>query len=213
MEMSAAAIWLNTFFAAFDWNITSAIHKLYEIGGAFFSPFFDFISFLGKDGIILIVLSILLMFFKPTRRYGTAMLIGLAVGALITNCVLKVLIARARPYADQSGPYYQLWQLVGQRTESDKSFPSGHTTAAFASMTALFLTGDRRISWTAFIFAFLMAVSRIYLVVHYPSDVLAGIIVGIIGGVVGYILVVRVIPEAFFEKRLGRSRGGAHLAK
>ena len=202
MQMSAAAIWLNTVFASFDWNITAAIHKLYEIGGGFFTPFFDFISFLGHDGIPLILISIFLMLFSRTRKYGTAMLIGLAVGALITNCVLKVLIARARPYADQTGLYYSLWQMVGMATESDKSFPSGHTTAAFASMIPLWLLGNRKYSWTALIFAVLMGVARIYLVVHYPTDVIAGILVGIVGGIAGYLLAAKVIPSRFYHAKL-----------
>ncbi len=187
MVESGFAIWLNTVFAGFDLGITSAIYNLlYPLHG-FFTPFMEFISFLGHDGIPLILLSLVLMFFKKTRRYGTAMLFGLAIGAIFTNCVLKVLIARARPYADASSPFYQMWLTVGQNMESDKSFPSGHTTAAFDSMVALFLTMDRkkRIRWTTFIFAFLMGISRIYLCVHFPTDVIAGMVVGIVAGILG----------------------------
>lgn len=211
MEITAAALWLNTFFADFDLGITLALHRLYDFAGGFFTPFFEFISFLGHDGIPLIIISLILIFFKRTRRYGTAMLFGLAVGALITNCCLKILIARPRPYADESSVFYQLWLLVGQNMESDNSFPSGHTTAAFATMTAVFMTGNKRVSWTAYIFALLMAAARIYLVVHFPSDVLVGIIVGIIGGIVGT-LIARRLPEKYYDKAIFKKGGSSECS-
>ncbi|MGI5977804.1 MAG: phosphatase PAP2 family protein [Candidatus Limivicinus sp.] len=207
MEINAAAIWLNTFFAGFDQSITLAVHKLYEAAGGFFTPFLELISFLGKDGICLVILSLLLMLFHRTRRFGTSMLLGIIIGALITNCVLKVLIARPRPYADENSVFYPLWQMMGQHTESDKSFPSGHTTAAFACMTPVFLVGNKRYSWTAFIFAFLMGLSRIYLVVHFPSDVLGGLIVGIVAGILGTLAAQR-IPEKFYEKSIITKKEG-----
>ena len=198
MAMNAAAMWITSTFAEFDLAITLFIHQLYTLAGGFFTPFFEFISFLGHDGIPLIILSAVLIIFKKTRRFGTAMLLSLAVGALITNCVVKVLVARPRPYADESSVYYQLWQLVGMNTESDKSFPSGHTTAAVAFSTAIYLVGNRKISWTAYFFALAMCVSRIYLVVHFPSDVLGGIVVGLIGGIIGTLIAMK-LPRKFYK--------------
>ena len=156
MEINAAAIWINNTFASFDQYMVVFIHKLYELSGGFFTPFFEFISELGHGGIPLIIIALILMVFRKTRRYGTAMLIGITIGALITNCCLKILIARPRPYTDETKVFFntdlyqRLWLTVGQNVESDKSFPSGHTTAAFASMTPLFLIGNKKISWTAF---------------------------------------------------------------
>ena len=212
MGASAAALWINSAFASFDESITLAVHDLLYPAKAFFTPFFDFISILGKGGIFLILLSLVFIFFQKTRRLGTAMLIGVSIGALFTNCCLKILIARPRPYADETSIYYQLWTLVGQATESDKSFPSGHTTAAFATMTALFLAGNKKLSWLGFIFAFLMAVARIYLVVHYPSDVLAGMIVGAIAGIIGAIIASK-IPAVWYTldfRHHRRKTAGAH---
>ena len=221
MDMNAAAIWINNTFAAFDQSMAVLVHKLYDIGGGFFTPFFEIISELGHGGIPLIILSLILMLFSRTRRYGTAMLFGLAIGALITNCCLKILIARARPYSDETKAFFntdlyqKLWMTVGQNVESDKSFPSGHTTAAFASMTALFLTGNKKYSWAAFIFAFLMAVARIYLVVHFASDVLAGVAVGVLGGILGTLLA-GLIPDQFYDspRPFGKKRkaGGKHCS-
>ena len=161
MELTAAASWLNTTFEAFDQSVTTAVHTLYDIAPWFFNPFLNLVSILGKGGIFLIFLSLCLIFVRRTRRFGTAMLLGLTIGALFTNLFIKVVIARPRPYADENGFFYPLWKLMGEHTESDKSFPSGHTTAAFASTVPVFLLGKKRVSWTALIFAFLMGVSRI----------------------------------------------------
>lgn len=197
-QLTAAAQWLNSTFAGFDEGVTLAVHKLYDLGGGFLTPLMNFISFLGKGGICLILLSLILMAFVKTRRFGTAMLLGLAIGALFTNLYLKVAVARPRPYADPAGVFYPLWQMMGQHMESDMSFPSGHTTAAFASMVPVFLLGNKKISWTALVFAFLMGVSRIYLVVHFPSDVLGGLLVGTVAGVIA-VLLIRFIPEGYFQ--------------
>ena len=209
-QITAAAQWLNTTFAGFDEGVTLAVHKLYEVSGGALNPLMNFISLLGKGGIFLILLSIALMFFTKTRRFGTAMLLGLAIGALFTNLYLKVVIARPRPYADVNGVFYPIWQMMGQHMESDMSFPSGHTTAAFASMVPVFLVGNKRVSWTALIFAFLMGVSRIYLVVHYPSDVLGGLIVGTVAGILA-VVIIRFIPEAYYEYPLTKKKArGKH---
>ena len=209
MTETVSALWINSTFAGFDAAITTAIHHLYEIGGGFFTPFFEFISLLGKGGAFLILLSLLLTFYKPTRRFGTAMCLGLALGALVTNCCLKVLIARARPYSDESSIYYQLWQLVGMHTESDKSFPSGHTTAAFGACVPVFLIGKKRISWTALLFGLAMAVARIYLCVHYPSDVLAGFLVGTLAGCCAVIIASH-LPAKWYEMVFIKQKKGAH---
>ncbi len=194
MTMTAGALWLNTIFASFDESITLAVHLLYESFGSWLTPVMELISILGKDGIFLIILSLFLVFINPTRRFGTAMAIGLALGALIVNLWLKVVIARPRPYADPNGIYYPLWLLLGSHTESDFSFPSGHTNAAFATMIPVFLLGKKSWSWLALVFGVLMGISRIYLVVHFPSDVLGGIITGTFSGIIGAI-VAKAIPS------------------
>lgn len=198
MEITASAQWINTTFVAFDETITSAVHNLHTAAGGFFTPFFELVSFFGKGGICLILLSLCLLFFKQTRRFGTAMLLGLAIGAIITNLGLKIFIARPRPYADQNSLFYKLWLTVGQNVESDKSFPSGHTTAAFASMTPVIIMGKPRYKIAALCFAILMGIARIYLVVHFPSDVLAGMIVGIFAGCIA-VLIAAKLPRRWYE--------------
>ena len=214
MTMSAAALWLNSTFSTFDQSVTIAVHRLYESCGSWMTPFMEFVSILGKGGIFLILLSLLLLLLRPTRRYGTAMAVALAIGAIIVNLWLKVVISRPRPYADINGLYYPLWVMLGSHTESDFSFPSGHTNATFATMVPLFILGRKKYSWLALLFGVLMGVSRIYLVVHYPSDVLGGILTGTIAGLIGT-LIAKSIPstsrwyawDVFSKQR----KGGAHL--
>ena len=211
MELTAAAAWLNTTFANFDQSITTAVHRLYESCGSWMTSVMELISLLGKGGIALIVLSLVLLVIRKTRRFGTAMLLGLAIGAVVVNLWLKVVIARPRPYADINGFYYPLWQMMGSHTESDYSFPSGHTNAAFACMVPAFLLGKKSWSWLCLLFAFLMGVSRIYLVVHYPSDVLGGLIMGTIAGLLG-VLIMKHLPEKWYSWSLKKedSPKGAH---
>ena len=209
MELTAGAAWLNTTFAQFDQTVTLAVHKLYESCGSWMTPIMEFISLLGKGGIALILLSLILIVIRKTRRCGTAMLLGLIIGAVVVNLWLKVVIARPRPYADPNGVFYPLWQQLGAHTESDFSFPSGHTNAAFASMVPLFIIGRKRWSWLALVFAFLMGLSRIYLVVHFPSDVIGGMITGTIAGLLG-VLIAKHLPKAWYSwnvKKKPRPKG------
>ena len=205
MQLTPAAAWLNTVFAGFDQGVTLAVHRLYDLAGGVLTPFMELVSLLGKGGIFLIFLSLVLILSKKTRRYGTAMILGLLIGALFVNLFLKVVIARPRPYTDVNSIFYQLWPIMGQHVESDMSFPSGHTNAAFATMVPLFLLGNKRVSWLALVFGILMGLSRIYLVVHFPSDVLGGMITGTIAGLLGTLIAVH-LPGKWYSWSLGKKK-------
>lgn len=205
MSITTAALWLNSFFAAFDESVAVFVHRLYDMGSVFFTPFLEFVSVLGDGGIFLIILGLFLMLFRSTRRYGAGILLSIAIGALLTNLWLKPWISRPRPYTNEGSVFQEIWMALGAHTESDKSFPSGHTTAAFSAMTAVFLTGNKRVSWLAFLFGILMGISRIYLGVHYASDVLGGVLVGLIAGSLGVFIVSR-LPAGFFEMKLFKGR-------
>ena len=198
MELTSAALWLNTAMAGFDESVTAGIHRLYDAAGGIMTPFMSLISLMGKGGIFLILLSLALILVKKTRRFGTGMLLGLAIGVVLVNLFLKVAIARPRPYADETGFFYPLWDLMGRRMESDMSFPSGHTNAAFAAMVPVFVLGNRKWSWTALLFGFLMGVSRVYFVVHYPSDILGGLITGTLAGLLGTLIAIN-LPRNWYR--------------
>lgn len=148
------------------------------------TPFLDkimvFITRLGDAGIIWIVLSIVLLLLPKTRKSGVVMVAALVVDVLLCNIVLKNLVARTRPYDVNTGVHLLVAKL------HDYSFPSGHTAASFASVTALYLAGEKKLWKFALVLAYLIAISRLYLYVHYPTDVLGGILFGVISGYLGY---------------------------
>ena len=148
------------------------------------TPFLDkimvFITRLGDAGIIWIMLSIVLLLIPKTRKSGAVMVVALVVDVLLCNIVLKNLVARTRPYDVNTGVHLLVAKL------HDYSFPSGHTAASFASVTALYLAGEKKLWKFALVLACLIAILRLYLYVHYPTDVLGGILFGVISGYLGY---------------------------
>lgn len=180
------AEWLNDVFATYDGAIFDAMHSLAESAGGFFTPFFKLVTLLGEKGIIFFVAAIILTLFKPTRKFGVCLFGAVACGALITSVILKDLIARPRPMTDPT--YAALWQAVGSPAEDGFSFPSGHVTAVAAWATAMLLCCNKKWSWVGYIGVFVMAMARVYLIAHYASDALAGIIVGIVSGAVAYLI-------------------------
>lgn len=180
------AAWLDSFFYPFDYAILHAIHQFALATGGIFTDLVRVISSFGHKGLGFILLGILLLPFKKTRKLGIAMLIAIAIGGLITNITLKPLVSRPRPYTHEV--FQPWWQYVGASEEGCRSFPSGHTTTAFACMTALFLTGNKKRTWPALVFAALIGFTRLYLVVHYPTDVIGGLLAGVIAALVAFLL-------------------------
>ena len=136
------------------------------------TPIFKFITTLGNAGVIWIVLSVGLLIPKKTRRVGALALVSLVFSALIDNVILKNVVARTRPYDVIEG----LTSLVG--AQKDYSFPSGHTGSAFAAAVVMFLRLPKKCGIPILVFACLMGLSRLYVGVHYPSDVLGGALIG-----------------------------------
>lgn len=146
------------------------------------------ISSLGNVGIIWIILTILLLCFPKYRKCGITMAAALIIDVLVCNFVLKNLIVRSRPcWVDQS-----VALLVAN--PKDYSFPSGHTAAAFASVIPL-LYYHKREGIAALIFALVLAFSRMYLFVHYPTDVLGGAVVGAAAGIAAVLIMKKVLVK------------------
>ena len=153
-----------------DWSI------LHWIQNTLVCPFMDFlmpkITLLGNGGAIWILAAVILLCTKRYRKQGVLLLAGLIVGVLVGNVCLKHLIARPRPcWLDSS---VQL--LIANPT--DYSFPSGHTLSSVIGATVLTKTG-RRFGYAAIPLAALIAFSRLYLYVHFPSDVFAAAVLGV----------------------------------
>lgn len=141
--------------------------------------FFSTITHLGDAGILWIVTGLVLLIPKKSRKSGVAILAGLVLDLLLCNILLKPLVARTRPF-DINTAVNLLIAKPG-----DYSFPSGHTAASFTTMFALLFSRERKLWPTVLALAILIAFSRMYLYVHYPTDVLAGVLIGLVCGYLG----------------------------
>ena len=135
------------------------------------------VTLLGDAGIFWIAIAVTLLFFKKTRRVGVGMGIALLAGLLLCNLTLKPLCQRPRPYDYQYDVFGKLIPLLIER-QHDFSFPSGHTIASFEAAGVIWLNSKK---WgiAALALACLIAFSRLYLYVHYPTDVLFSVVLGI----------------------------------
>ena len=153
------------------------------------SPFLDkfmpFITAFGNGGIFWIACSVLLMFIPKTRRIGFGMAFALTMGLVVCNMVLKPGVARIRPYDLQETLGVTVDLLI--KRSHDFSFPSGHTIASFEACTVLML-GNKKLGIPATLLAILIAFSRLYLYVHYPTDVITSVVLGILFGIIGWAL-------------------------
>lgn len=134
---------------------------------------FSLLTSLGNSGVIWIAAAVLLLISKKYRRYGVLLLIALALTHVLGEYIIKPLVARPRPFADFPGHPLLIPPPAGF------SFPSGHSASSFCAATVLWKT-NRRFGPPALVLAILIAFSRVFLFVHYPSDVIAGAILGII---------------------------------
>ena len=173
------------------------------------------ITTLGDEGIIFIALGILFLFFKKYRKVGFAILIALVVMLLCNNIILKDLLARPRPFnlfiIDPEA--YSLWGGEGAKyffpelvhAPSSFSFPSGHTSSAFAAAFAI-LIYNRKIGIPMTFFAALMGFSRIYVEVHYCTDVIAGAFVALVYALIaaGIVKLIYPIFDKIFEAVMGK---------
>ncbi len=154
------------------------------------NPFFDFlmpkISALGNGGLIWIVATVILLSIPKYRKGGVALAVGLLASLIIGNILLKPLIARTRPFDLVEG--VELLILAPK----DFSFPSGHTLSSVIGATILTMT-DKRFGYFSIPLAVLIAFSRLYLYVHFPTDILGGIVLGL--------LISTVIYFIFFKKK------------
>ena len=151
------------------------------------------ISYLGSAGIFWIIMAVTLLIIPKTRKIGLAVAFALIFSLLICNITIKPIVARIRPYDLREG----IELIIARPT--DYSFPSGHSSISFAGAIPILLH-NKKIGIPALVLAILIAFSRLYLYVHFPTDVLGGIIVGSLCGVMGY-FASKFIYKRFVNKR------------
>ena len=161
------------------------------------------ITVFGDAGIFWMVVSALLFIFPKTRRIGLGMAIAMMIGLIVCNVTLKPLVARIRPY-DLQAELGVTIQLLGERMH-DFSFPSGHTIASFEAAVVM-LKNSKKMGIPAMILAVLISFSRLYLYVHYPTDVIASVILGTLFALIGNALAGLIAPK------LGAGKKGKYEA-
>ena len=189
---------LNSLAVSFDLPILDWIQANLQSG--FMDTIWPIITLFGDAGIFWMIWATLLLFIPKYRRTGLGMWFALALGLLICNITLKPIVGRMRPYDFQIKELGKTWNDILAGGEllvelpHDFSFPSGHTIASFEAATVL-LINSPAMGIPAMILAVLIAFSRMYLYVHYPTDVIFSIFAGILFAFIGNILAKKVPLE------------------
>ena len=177
---------LDTALFGFFWQFQNAV----TVGIA------DVCQHLGNTTayIICFVISLALCFSKKTRRYGVAMTVAFLVAYLLAVVLIKPGVGRLRPYVTlRDTPFWDTfqrhWANAGSHLEDGMSFPSGHASLHFAIFTALAAVlrkAGKKWAWLLLVIPAIVGITRIIRCVHYPSDVLGGMIIGVLAGWIGY---------------------------
>ena len=183
---------------SFDYSILNYINEHFH--NAFFDGFFSIITHLADAGWFWIALAALLLCFKKTRKTGCVMGAALLMGVIFGNGILKPLIHRVRPYDNAAWSPAVTRATLLISPPSDYSFPSGHTLASFEGAFGIFLC-NKKWGAPALVLAVLIAFSRLYFYIHYPTDVIGGMILGI-GFAVAAFFIVGAIWNKVTKKKL-----------
>ena len=196
-----------------DWEAAFLLYIQENIRSDILTPLLTTLTHTGDKGIIWIAMCVLMVIIPKSRKFGIIAGASLALEAIIVNIFIKNAVARTRPYDAIEG----LVSLVEKQV--DYSFPSGHTGAAFAVAGAFLMIAiaglpvvvksgiisrtKTSLAYKIFtavtiVFSFIIAFSRLYVGVHYPTDVLGGFIIGIASSIIayfGYHIVIKKISQ------------------
>lgn len=184
-------------FLDMEFSILNWIQSTFK--SDFADTFMSLITKLGDAGIFWIICAVICLCFKKTRKMGLTMGLALIFGLILGNGFMKNVFFRQRPYTYEG--YEAIRQNLLVKELSDGSFPSGHTLASFEAATAVFIY-KKPLGTVALILAALIAFSRLYLFVHFPSDVFAGLIFGVCFAIASYLIIKVLYKKYDLENKL-----------
>lgn len=180
-----------------EFSVLNWIQEVFK--SPFMDKFMTYVTMLGDAGIFWIICAVICLCFKKTRKMGLTMGLALIFGLIIGNGFLKNVFFRTRPY-DVPGYEAMRDSLLVEKLH-DGSFPSGHTLASFEAAVAIFMY-RKPLGTSALVLAFLIAFSRLYLFVHFPSDVIAGMILGTLFAIASYCIIKALYKKYGLENKL-----------
>ncbi|MDR3345346.1 MAG: phosphatase PAP2 family protein [Oscillospiraceae bacterium] len=196
----------------FDWNIFAWTERVLDVGhNPVLDNIFAFITSLGNSGLIWLAIGALMLFSKKLRPWGIAVMLGVAFSGLLNDLIIKPFFERPRPFdfdwPSWTGRAFYFPEIIAK--PDSLSFPSGHTSSSFAPLIALWFIPDKKsrfaLAIPGTILAALIGFSRIYVHVHYPTDVLGGIVAGVAYGLLAVLCVkfaVKLWQKKFPSSRL-----------
>lgn len=161
-----------------EWEFT-VLNNIQGWRNDFLDRLMPCISFLGYWGLLWIVITVMCLAVRKYRKLGRSLAFSMIFGFIACNIILKRIVQRMRPYV-LNGTV----KLIVP-PESDFSFPSGHTFFAFSAATIIFIY-NKKLGALAYLAAFAIAFSRLYLYVHFPTDIIFGALFGIVIAVISY---------------------------
>ncbi len=192
LALTSFAQWIFNVFYAMDFAVLEWFHSFAQTPfGRFCAPILNLITLTGWKGAFLILASLVMIAFRKTRRTGLCSLLALTIGALFTNIIVKNAVARPRPY-DYDAVLRAWWEYAGAHFESDYCFPSGHMTAACGFTTGFVAIRGRKWIIPGILYVLLMGISRMFLIVHYPSDILGGFVFGVCAGIISFFIILTI---------------------
>ena len=174
---------LNSLAVSFDLPILDWIQANLKCG--FLDLVMPIITLFGDGGVFWIACAVILLFFPKYRKAGLTMGLALVMGLVVCNITIKPLAARPRPVDFIQMNNLQALIPPDVIIMHDFSFPSGHTIASFEASVAL-LMYSKKLGIPALILGILVSLSRLYLYVHYPTDVLVSVVLGTLFALIAY---------------------------
>lgn len=172
------------YLRSFDYFILSIFHEIAVRYGFIFNPIAKIFHYIGSPLTCAPAIICLLLFIFTRRKRWLIIFVAICCSSAISQLIIKNLVDRIRPFNQEVISEYKNWWIAaGSINEKGRSFPSGHSASSMGFAITLFITSKRKkIAWLGFVYALIMACSRCYAMVHYPSDVIIGLLIGTLVG-------------------------------